>query len=145
MDFIRIIKSKTELVGTAYMELLPGPYLEQCWNDGSLFFEEEVFAYLEPVIQRHVPDYDHYAFTEIAASKWECIVSDLRLLEANLESSESVQELNAAVGFLFPSTKVPFAENFQANKRALARLLHEVCAWISSKALSHECVTVLGI
>jgi hypothetical protein len=65
MKEIRIITNKGELEGTCYMEILPGPYREKCWNEGSLFFEEEVFGYLEPIIKRHVETYDHYAFTEI--------------------------------------------------------------------------------
>jgi hypothetical protein len=145
MEIIRIIRSKAELEGTAYVELLPGPYKKQCWNDGSLFFEEEVFGYLEPIILRHVPGYDHYAFTEITANKWAAIVSDFRSLEAALERAASVEELKAAVGFLLRGAEVRFAENFQANKRALARLLNEVSAWVSSKASEHGCVTVLGL
>ena len=145
MEIIRIIRRKAELEGTAYVELLPGPYKNQCWTDGSLFFEEEVFGYMEPIILRHVPAYDHYAFTEIAANKWASIVSDFRPLEVALERATSVQELKAEVGFLFRGAEVRFAENFQANKDALVRLLNEVSAWVSSKVSEHGCITVLGL
>jgi hypothetical protein len=37
MEEIRIITNKGELEGTCYIEVLPGPYREQCWNEGSLF------------------------------------------------------------------------------------------------------------
>jgi len=145
MEAIRIIRSKTELEGTAYVELLPGPYRKQCWNDGSLFFEEEVFGYLEPIILRQVPSYDHYAFTEITANKWASIVSDFRSLEVELGRASSVQELKAEVGFLFRGAEVRFAEQFHANRGALGRLLSEVSAWVSIKASEHGCVTVLGL
>jgi len=145
MEAIRIIRNKAELEGTAYIELLPGRYNEQCWNEGSLFFEEEVFWYLEPIISRHVPSYDHYAFTEISVSKWAAIVKDFQALESALEQSRSVRELAENVGFLFLGAEARFAEDFTGNKVALRRLLREVSAWVSSQASLHECVTVLGL
>jgi hypothetical protein len=145
MEAIRIIRNKTELEGTAYVELLPGPYIQQCWNEGSLFFEEEVFGYLEPIIHRHVPAYDHYAFTEITASGWAAIVRDFQSLEAALDRAASVGDFKGEVGFLFRGSEARFAEDFHANKAALARLLREVSAWVASKASEHGSVTVLGI
>ena len=145
MEAIRVIRSKAELEGTAYVELLPGPYKKQCWNEGSLFFEEEVFGYMEPIILRHFPAYDHYAFTEITASKWASITKDFRSLHAALERAASIEELKAEVGFLFRGSEARFAENFQTNRVALARLLSEVSAWVSSNAGKHGCITVLGL
>ena len=145
MHTIRIIRSKGELEGTAYVELLPGAYKKQCWNDDSLFFEEEVFGYLEPIVLRHFPAYDHYAFTEIAAPKWESIVEDFRSLRVALEQATSIEELKAQVGFLFRGSEVRFAENFQENRSALANLLTEVSVWLSNQATKHGCVTVLGL
>ena len=145
MEAIRIIRNKAELEGTAYIELLPGRYNKQCWNEGSLFFEEEVFGYMEPIISRHVPSYDHYAFTEISASKWAAIVRDFQSLESALDQSRSVGELAEDVGFLFVGAEARFAENFHGNKVALRHLLREVSTWVSREASLHECVTVLGL
>ncbi|MFZ0959301.1 MAG: hypothetical protein WAO35_00230 [Terriglobia bacterium] len=44
MKSIRIITTKSELEGTGYIEVLPGAYKEKCWNEGYLFFDEEVFG-----------------------------------------------------------------------------------------------------
>ena len=145
VEAIRIIRNKSELKGTAYVELLPGPYRKQSWNDDSLFFEEEVFGYMEPMILRHFPAYDHYAFTEIAASTWALVVKDFRQLGVALEQAESVADLKEDVGFLFRGSEVRFAESFESNRAALAGMLKEVSAWISSKASEHGCVTVLGL
>ncbi len=65
MTYIQIIKDRSKLEGTAYVELVGGAYANSCWNEGSLFFEEEVFGYIEPTITRYEPTYDHYAFTSI--------------------------------------------------------------------------------
>ncbi|WP_321872656.1 hypothetical protein [Burkholderia ubonensis] len=74
MDDIRIIRDLSELEGTAYIELMGGPYARKCWNAGSLFFKEEVFGLLEPAIARQIPDYDHFAFTGIGMTDWLSIV-----------------------------------------------------------------------
>lgn len=34
---MKIIRNKEELEGTCYIEILPGRYLGQCWNDTSSF------------------------------------------------------------------------------------------------------------
>ena len=145
MEAIRIIKNKDELDGTAYVELLPGAYSNQCWNENSLFFEEEVFGYLEKMISRHVPSYDHYAFTEIDKETWSKIVLDFQTLESTLDQSHSIDDLLEDVGFLFNGSETRFAEEFQENKAALRRLLSEVSIWISKESSQHGCVTVLGL
>lgn len=145
MEVIRIIRNKAELEGTAYIELLPGRYNKQCWNEGSLFFEEDVFGYLEAIISRHVPSYDHYAFTEISANRWAAIVRDFQSLALALDQSKSVGELTEDVGFLFLGAEARFAEDFSGNKVALRNLLREVSSWVSREAALHECITVLGL
>src|SRR5204862_292237 len=54
------------LEGTAYFEFLPGRYAGECWGRQSVFLTEQAFAHIEPIFQKHRPDFDHYAFTEIA-------------------------------------------------------------------------------
>ena len=144
MEAIRIL-AKSELQGTAYVEVLPGRYASKCWNESSLFFEEEIFGYFEPIISRHVPSYDHYSFTEIAASKWIAIVKDFRSLAASLGRSNTITELTKDVGFLFVGSETRFAEDFNDNKAALTSLLEEVSQWLSREAARHECITVLGL
>ena len=145
METIKIIKYISELNGTAYVELLPGAYNNQCWNTNSLFFEEEVFGYLENIIARHVPSYDHYAFTEINKETWDKIVQDFLTLESRLYEAQSGDKLLEDVGFLFRDSETRFTEGFQENKAALSRLLGEVSIWISKESSQHGCVTVLGL
>jgi hypothetical protein len=145
MEEIRIITNKGELEGTCYMEVLPGPYREQCWNEGSLFFEEEVFSYLEPIIKRHVEAYDHYAFTEIKKEQWLAIVNDFDKLELQLISSKSVSDLQNQVGFIFKRGDERFLSNFDVNKVALSRLVSEFSKWIRGKTNEHDSITILGL
>jgi hypothetical protein len=142
---IRIIKNKSELEGTGYIELLPGAYNGVTWNEGSLFFQEETFGYLEMSLEKHAPDYNRYAFTEIKLGVWLEITQEWRALQLLLQHAASVGDLQDQVGFIFVGSEERFAENFQTNKTALAGVIEELCAWITEKARAYGCVTVLGL
>jgi len=77
-----MITDKSQLTGTCYMEVLPGPYAGECWGSHSVFFREETFSQIEAVIRAHVSEYDHWAFTEIPAATWRVIFADLRQTES---------------------------------------------------------------
>jgi hypothetical protein len=47
-----IIKNIKELEEAVTIEVLPGKYLNKCWNDSSIFFTEEDFALLETSIEK---------------------------------------------------------------------------------------------
>jgi hypothetical protein len=145
MEVIRIITNKDELEGTCYIEILPGPYANQCWNEGSLFFDEEVFKYIEPIIELYVAKYDHYAFTEIERDQCYLIAADLCLLAEKANNAASVFELKNQIGFLFKYACEQFFSDFEANKYALAKLAIHLSNWIKTKVDEHGCVTILGI
>lgn len=101
MDDIRIIKDLAEIEGTTYIELMGGPYARKCWNEGSLFFREDVFGLLEAAIARQIPQYGHDAFNGIGMPDWLRIVGELddtrRLL------GDAAQRMTALdrLGFVF--------------------------------------------
>src|SRR5262245_28844859 len=101
MEPIRLIEQKSELRGTCYIEFLPGKYAGRCWNDGSVFLDEEVFGLIEPKIIAQVPEFDHYAFIEIQGEVWNQIIRDLRDLSERLKSAQSIDDLAAEIGFFF--------------------------------------------
>ncbi len=145
MKNIRIIKNKTELEGTVYIELLPGAYNGVCWNEGSIFLEEETFGYLELAVLKHVPGYNRYAFTDIKLDAWLEIIQELKSLQLLLQKAKSVADLNDHVEFIFRDTRAGFATDFQTNKEALAGVIEAFCNWINDKARAYGCVTVLGL
>ena len=142
---ICIIKNKSELEGTVYIELLPGAYNGITWNEGSLFFEEETFGYLELALEKHAPEYNRYAFTEIKLDAWLEVIREWKALRLLLQRASSVSDLHDQVGFIFQNLEQRFAEHFQSNKDALAGVIEELCDWLDEKARAHGCVTVLGL
>lgn len=145
MDPIRLIRNRAELRGTCYFELLPGEYSGKCWNDGSVFLAEDVFALLEPVIARHEPRFDHYSFVGIAAHTWERIITDLEQLADRAEAASNVGDILGEDGPFFTTIRTEFARSIRTNADALARLARELIGWLRENLKSHDCVSVLGI
>ena len=82
-----MISDKSQLSGTCYMEVLPGPYAGECWGPHSVFFREEAFSDIEAVIRARVSEYDHYAFTEIPAATWRQMFAELRETDSLSETT----------------------------------------------------------
>jgi hypothetical protein len=145
MTFLRVIKDKSALEGTAFIELLPGRYSGNCWNDGSLFFDEETFGFFETVITKEAADYDHYAFTEISRPKWLRITARLKAFSSELRAVSTWQDLPVDIHFLFLGTESRFSENLEGNSRALAGVGTEIVRWAEQTLKEHDAITVLGM
>ncbi|MGG4345787.1 hypothetical protein [Paenibacillus lautus] len=50
-----------ELEGSCYIKVLPGPYRNRCWNEDSIYMDEETFGYLDSAVEKEYEPYDHYA------------------------------------------------------------------------------------
>jgi hypothetical protein len=142
---IRAIADKSELEGTCYVEIMLGKYKGACWNDESLFFEEEVFGYFEPCIERHVPEFDHYAFTEMNFNQCVLVASSLRDLAVLAQSAVTTKQLEDKVGFIFQSSAHQFEKDFPENTSALAKLAEELADWLMYQASSHQHISILGL
>src|SRR5258708_29535121 len=139
MTNIQIIKDRSKLKGTAYVELMTGAYANACWNEGSLFFEEEVFGYIEPTITRYEPTYDHYAFTPIEMPNWLLIVADLGDMRRALESVTLRESVWGHIGFFFDDSERRFIEQLDANCIALADLILGLDAWTRENQTKNDC------
>ncbi|HEX8830885.1 MAG TPA: hypothetical protein VF705_06960 [Longimicrobium sp.] len=145
MEPITILRDPAELGGTAYIELVPGGYRDSCWNEGSVFFTEEVFGFIEPIIERHEPRFDHFAFVDVERSTWNAILDDVAELERALRAAHSVDEVAPLMGFFYLGTKGDFAAAFRENADALAAVLHELRVWLREQLSRENVVAILGM
>lgn len=144
-DEISIITDLSRLEGSCYIEVLAGDYKGQCWNQGSLYFREEVFGYFERIISQYQPDYDHYSFTSINKTQCLRIIEHLRWLEKTLAEAASLDDITAHIGFFFSDTDKCFESRFEDNKRALQQVTRQFCCWIETQLNHHQQITILGI
>ncbi|HYW06003.1 MAG TPA: hypothetical protein VE913_03550 [Longimicrobium sp.] len=145
MEPITIFRDPAELDGTAYIELLPGGYRDSCWNVGSVFLTEEVFGYVEPIIERHEPRFDHFAFVDVERSTWDAILDDFAELARALRAAASADDVAPLLGFFYLGTREQFAASFRENADTLAALLDELRIWLREQLARESVVAVLGM
>jgi hypothetical protein len=145
MSFLRILKDTSNLEGTAYIELLPGKYKGQCWNRNSLFFDEATFGLFEKIVERNVPDYDHYAFTEVSGTRWQSIIARLKSLSVELGRAKTPADIPVDIHFYFKDTEQQFNKDIEVNLRLLMQISIELSNWLEATLKHNEEVTILGL
>jgi hypothetical protein len=144
-DKIRLIYHLTELHGSCYFEILPGIYKGKCWSQNSVFMNEEVFGYLEPIFEYHVSDFDHYAFIEISRDDWMLIIDDFTNLLQVLDKAQNINDLIGKVGFIFKDSIELFESNFSSNTIMLANTIRHLSEWVTEQLKSQDYISILGI
>jgi hypothetical protein len=144
-DDFQMLHDPGQLAGNQYMEVMAGPYRDRCWNHGSAYIKEEVFAYWELLIERHAPHFNHWAFTEVARDAWGLILRDLSALAGDLDSATTLDRVRDRLCFLFNSSETQLTDNFPHTARRLATLTREFVAWAEAQLRAHQSLTILGI
>jgi hypothetical protein len=145
MERIEIIKDKSKLEGTCYIELSLGKYQGKHWEQTSLFFDEEVFGYIEMVFEKHVVNYDHYNMNDADSEAWYKIISDLKKLIQLLQSANEFSEILGKVGFVFGSTRDDFQSSFKNSKYELCEMIKDLVNWAELNIKNYGHIAVLGI
>jgi len=145
MNELRIISDARELDGTCFMEILPGEFKQKHWNNGSIFFAEETFVYLEPILRKHVPKYDHYENSEVKREICLTIIEDLYLLQKRLAGAASFKEIKVICCVYDGYTDLTFDTSFDEKKEALIEVIVEFAVWLRRTITEHEQVTIIGI
>ncbi|QTR49856.1 hypothetical protein [Candidatus Thiothrix anitrata] len=145
MEKIAIIRDKSELDSTAYVEIISGKYQGKHWQNGSLFFDEETFGYIEPIFRRNISGYDHYNMNDGSKTEWLKIILELQELNDILSASTNFSDCLDSIGFIFKSTKVQFQENHIEAKEQLIKLNNELITWAKEELKTHEHIAILGL
>lgn len=145
MEEIAIIRGKSELEGTCYIEVIPGKYQKKHWQEGSLFFDEEAFGFIEPIFERCISGYDHYSMNDGSKEEWEKIIKELKKLNEVLDSASEFEFLLGKVGFIFGGTRDRFQTNFEESKKLLFKMNEEIILWAKETLKKHDHIAVLGI
>ncbi|MFZ4538206.1 hypothetical protein [Propionivibrio sp.] len=140
----QIFRNLDGRTGSCYMEVLPGPYKERCWNDDSLFFDEDAdgFGIVETIICHHVPSYDHYANTAIDSHTCWDIIRDLEKLIGVLASDASLSDLQRLPVF---QRHAYFFTDVENNRPALLKMVTELVAWLRDVLNYYRSITILGM
>ena len=145
MKEIAIIRDKSKLEGTCYIEIVPGQYQKKHWQKGSLFFNEEAFGLIEPIFESFINGYDHYSMNDASKTEWLKIVNELEKLNELLSSATKLEDVFGKVGYIFSGTRDKFQTNFEENKKLLIQMNVDLISWVKNVLKTHDHIAVLGI
>jgi len=135
---LKLIKNKSELVGTCYFELMPRKYDGKPWNDDSVYLTEQAFKIIEPAFEYSLKNYDCFSFMIFGLEEVNKIcdkLGDLVLtISAPSSYSDSIKLLNSND-----------QTSSEATKMETLALISEKKNWLESTKKSTSTFSLLGI
>lgn len=142
MDY-EIKRKKSEIDSTDYMEIGPGKYSGEHWQDGFLFVSEDAFGMAERIVMKHFKDYDHFGMNDIPkeigtiiSSEWLRVAS--LLTTANQDEYQELLNLDAIY-------RDYMAIEVSKNKERIIKLLTELGNSFKQFYKNEEWVCILGM
>jgi hypothetical protein len=142
MDY-EIRRNKNELDSTGYMEIGPGKYSGEHWQDGFLFIWEDAFGMAEGIIAKHLPDYDHFGMNDIPKeigkeiiSEWEECAGQL----CSLSTEQAQIKLNLGASY-----RENLESEISAHCAEVAGMLKELSAECRNYYKNEGHICVLGM
>lgn len=142
---IELIKDVNRCESTCYFEFLPGVYVKECWNKESVFIYYLHIAYIEPILAKHINDYDHYSFMSVDKTTWQDINKELNQLKEVLRKSGNLDEFTSNLAFTFRDIEENFSKDFQKSKAELMKMIDDFVLWIRQTLKKHNKIAVMGM
>lgn len=145
MKNIAFFDAKSKLSTNCMTEVLVGAFSGYTKGADMIAFEEDVFGLLEDIVESVVPNFGHYAATEIHKKDWTKIIAKFVILVSELRSANQITDIKSPLYFHFQNTEIEFLSDFEKNKTKLANMTEELCKWLTDKLEKEDCITIVGM
>jgi hypothetical protein len=138
----RIRRNAQELDSTGYLEIGPGKYSGQHWQEGCLFVWEDAFGLAEGIVTKHFPSYDHLSMNDIPKNLGRKIVADWRGAAdrlAGMGAAETRSALN------LPEWYERLDEELVSHKSEIGRMLQELADGVDEFCDKGDWFCILGV
>jgi hypothetical protein len=142
---IELIKDVNKCESTCYFEFLPGKFNKKCWNNESVFIYYLHICYIEPILEKHICNYDHYSFMSADKLALNKIIHDLSQLTDILQRAKNLIEFTTKLNFSFRDIEENFTKDFRQSKIELMKMIGDFVLWIRETIKSHNQISVLGM
>ncbi len=142
MDY-RVRRRKSELESTGYMEIGPGKYSGEHWQDGFLFIWEDAFGMAEGILTKHFPKYDHFSMNDIPKDIGQKIVAEWRDVADRLPGM-SPEQAHTALNLSAPYRDRLDSE-VEPHREEIARMLRELADACGGFYSREDWVCILGM
>lgn len=141
---LRLITDRAELEGTWYVEFLPRRFEGRCWNPDAVYLHMDAVTLFEPLLQRHVPGYDYYAFIETDGAHAHRLAAALRAYADQEEQIAASSELPDRYK-MFAWARDEMEQAAAQPPKAFAIMLRDLAAWIERTVPREGVLWILGI
>ena len=142
---IELIKDAQKLESTCYFEFLPGVYVKECWNKESVFIYYLHIEYIEPILAKHINNYDHYSFMSVDKTTWRDINKELNRMKETFKKSNNLDEFASNFEFNFRDIEENFSKDFEKSKAELMQMIDDFVLWIQETLKNHNKIAVMGM
>lgn len=105
-----------------------------------MYFADEAFALLGPILQKYIPHYCQESVFEVAREAWMSIVVDIIRLAEFIRLSSSYQDIYAQAPIYFSG----MTTDYPSWQNGLAVELMRFVGWLQVTLETQECVTIVG-
>ncbi|WP_422139943.1 hypothetical protein [Endozoicomonas sp. ALC020] len=145
MSDLKIIRNKSELDGTHFVELQPGHFNGKHWSDNSIFIMDDHFSYFDRVIKSAVSRYGFYGYTVIKKSEWLEILELYKKLLVELETATHLSDLKPYVDIYGDGINRLIQQRFDDNMGIFKKTVQELVDWIEEQLKNKKCITIIGL
>lgn len=142
MEF-RLHRDKSLLSDTCFIEIGPGKYSGNHWQEGFVFVDEDAFACAEGILQHYFSDYDHFGMNDIPKATGLLIIAEWRGASKQMERLEP----HEAARLLRPhdAARPGLIAEISAHRREILALLNDLADELERLYRTDEWVCVLGM
>jgi len=142
MDF-RLHRDKSLLTDTCFIEIGPGKYSGEHWQEGFVFVDEDDFACAEGILKNYFPDYDHFGTNDISKSTGLLIITEWRRAATNIERLEPQE----AARLLRPhdAARPGLIADISGHRKEIQALLNDLADELERLYRTDDWVCVLGM
>jgi hypothetical protein len=129
------------------MQLVPGALNDPVAADQSVFFSEDAFFFIEPVISQAWPayrNYGHWGVSKIPAEAWRAIVEELKTLRQHLETARAPFTFDLSESMAGDVGR-EFLLKFDEQRFRLVAMINAMTAWLELHLASTPVITIAGI
>ncbi|OED47314.1 hypothetical protein ACH42_03065 [Endozoicomonas sp. (ex Bugula neritina AB1)] len=146
MDNLEVIRDKSKLEASCFIELLPGHYNGKHWGDKSIFILEDSFQqYLSAPIQLIVSRYDMYECTVVKKAQWIEIIEQYKKLLLKLETAKQLEELKPLLDIYGDHLNILIQQCFDQNIAILKKVISELIEWLQEQLKTKKCISIIGV
>lgn len=123
MDY-RIRRNKQDLDSTGYVEIGPGKYSGQHWQQGFLFVREDAFGLAEGIVTKHFPEYDHLSMNDMPKIVGRKIAAEWREVAPRI-AGMTAAEVRSALNL--PDWYAELEIELTSSQSEITNMLHRAC------------------